>query len=79
MSIKFREFNFKDGNPYHGGVCILEDRSVAWAAMIDVPDGKGGHVAKLSLFPLEVEDRRPPPPAETSRATRGPHRAKRRS
>jgi hypothetical protein len=61
MVIKFRQFNFKDGSPYAGGVC-LDDRSVVWAAMSDEPDGKGGHVAKLLLFPLEVEDRRPAEP-----------------
>jgi hypothetical protein len=79
MAIKFRQFNFKDGNPYSGGVCILEDRSVVWAAMSDEPDGKGGQVAKLLLFPLEVEDRRPAEPtiAEPS-YTRPTHRAKRR-
>jgi hypothetical protein len=59
MAIKFRELNFKDGDPYAGGPCILEDRSVAWAAMSDEDDGKGGKIAKLILFPIEVEDRRP--------------------
>ena len=61
MKIKFREFNFKDGNPYTGGPCILEDRSIVWAAMSDDDDGKGGKIAKLLLFPIEVEDRRPKP------------------
>ena len=53
MAIKFRQVNFKDGNPYSGGPCILEDRSVAWAAMSVGDDGRGGKVARL------IEDRRP--------------------
>jgi hypothetical protein len=58
MPIKFREFNFREGNPYKGGICVLEDGSIAWAALSDEPDGNGSHRAKLLLFPLEVEDRR---------------------
>jgi hypothetical protein len=51
MTIKFRELNFKDGNPYAGGPCILEDGSVAWAAVSDEDDGKGGRIARLVLVP----------------------------
>jgi hypothetical protein len=59
MAIKFRQFNFKDGNPYAGGPCVLDDGSVVWAAVSDEDDGKGGKIAKLILLPLEVDDRRP--------------------
>ena len=59
MAIKFRQLNFRDGNPYAGGPCILADGSVAWAAMSDEDDGHGGKVAKLLVLPLTVEDRRP--------------------
>jgi hypothetical protein len=74
MALMFRQFNFKDANPYAGGPCILEDRSVAWAAMSDEDDGKGGRIAKLLLFPIEVEDRRP---RQTSSGKRGAAKSRR--
>lgn len=65
MAIKFRQFDFKSGDPYAGGPCILEDGSAVWASMSDEDDGKGGKVAKLIVAPLEVVDRRQPPEPPT--------------
>jgi hypothetical protein len=59
MTIRFRHSNLKDRTPSSGGPCILDDGTIAWAAMSDEDDGAGGTNAKPILLPIEVVDRRP--------------------